>query len=788
LPFATNLSFVEMCVRSRITGIIVWAALLLLSSMHSAGQCGTPISTFPYTEGFEATNGSWAAGGTASDWIWGTPSKSFISGAGGGTKCWITGGLTGNFYNVNEDSWVRSPCFNFSGLSYPYIEFKVYWETERQFDYTFLEYSLNGGSTWSKLGSTADPVNCLNTNWYNYTTSVWCGTVLPNNGSCRGGGGSGGWVVARHTMPYLAGATSVRFRFAFRAGSTCNNFNGFAFDDVYIGEAPPNDADFSYTCTTGNTVSFTNTSDLCPTVFSWNFDDPANGASNTSTDENPDHTFSGPGEYDITLTVSGPDNAPSTIIKKITILGATTSIVSPVSCFNGNDGSVNAAGTGAPGPYSYSWNTNPVQSTATATGLPAGSYTVTVSAANVCPGQATIVLPGPASFTHTITKTDPDCNRSNGSATVSVSGGTPPYTYNWLPTGGTGATASNLAAGNYTITITDSKGCPYSVTLQLNNALAPVITLTGSTDVSCFNKRDGSIATTVSGGSPAYTYSWSPAGGNAATATNLAAADYTLTVTDQGGCTAILTHTISEPDELVVTTVSEDASCGLANGSVELTASGGTPVYTYSWSPAVSTTAIAQQLAPGNYTITVSDSKGCMVNYPPINITNNGIAPVVNLGKDTTICFGETLLLSAGLHSFYEWQDLSPRSTFLVTDPGKYWVRVTNTDGCEASDTILVEVNPACNDIFFPTAFTPNADSRNDLFGPIGNLSGITGYRFAVYNRWGELVFFSKNPFVKWDGRFKSSKPDSNVFAWFAEFTLPGKKPEQRKGTVLLLR
>ena len=112
-------------------------------------------------------------------------------------------------------------------------------------------------------------------------------------------------------MPYLAGKPGVLFRFLFGAGTICNNYDGFAVDDILIGEAPPNAAAFTYTCINNNTANFSNSSALCPTGFSWDFGDPSSGTNNMATTANPSHTFSGPGKYTVTLTVSGPGNAPS---------------------------------------------------------------------------------------------------------------------------------------------------------------------------------------------------------------------------------------------------------------------------------------------------------------------------------------------------------------------------------------------------------------------------------------------------------------------------------------------
>ncbi|RZL96908.1 MAG: PKD domain-containing protein, partial [Pedobacter sp.] len=298
----------------------------LMNPVPAFGQCATTITNFPYQHGFEGDNGSWVPGGTASDWAWGIPAKPTINRAAGGSRCWMIGGLTNSFYNVSQQSWLKSPCFEFTDIDHPYIEFKVFWESERRWDWSRLQYSTDNGLNWQTVGTSNDPVNCLNQNWYNFTDNKWTGNIRATNGSCLGGGGSNGWVSARHTIPTLANVGSVIFRFYFEAGSTCNNFDGFAIDDIYIGEAPANEAGFTFNCVNSRDVSFNNTSALCPTSYSWNFGDPASGAgNNASTAVNPSHSFSGPGEYAVSLTASGPSNASSTVTHKVIILDAVIS-------------------------------------------------------------------------------------------------------------------------------------------------------------------------------------------------------------------------------------------------------------------------------------------------------------------------------------------------------------------------------------------------------------------------------------------------------------------------------
>ena len=121
---------------------------LFCSLQILSAQCAAPVAIFPYTQGFETNNGGWVTGGSLSDWAWGTPSKTVITGAATGAKCWIVGGLTGGSYNNSEASWLESPCFNFTSLQYPYISFNAFWETERKYDGASFQYSTNLGASW----------------------------------------------------------------------------------------------------------------------------------------------------------------------------------------------------------------------------------------------------------------------------------------------------------------------------------------------------------------------------------------------------------------------------------------------------------------------------------------------------------------------------------------------------------------------------------------------------------------------------------------------------------------
>jgi gliding motility-associated-like protein len=251
------------------------------------------------------------------------------------------------------------------------------------------------------------------------------------------------------------------------------------------------------------------------------------------------------GSYTVTVTdANGCMATQSFTITQPTVLVASASAQTNVSCNGGSNGSATVAVTGGAGGYTYSWL--PTGGTAaTATGLAEGTYTVTVTDANGCTASQSFTITQPTVLDGTTFKTDVSCNGgSNGTATVSITGGTGPYTYSWLPSGGTNATATGLVAGTYSVTVTDSNGCQITRTVVVAEPTVLAVASTSQTDVSCVGSSDGQATVVISGGTAPYTYSWSPIGGTAATASGLIAGTYTVTVIDANGCSLNQTFTI----------------------------------------------------------------------------------------------------------------------------------------------------------------------------------------------------------------------------------------------------
>jgi len=438
-------------IRRNIT-IILFLCFIVIGSFTYA-QCNTNISSFPYTEGFENTDGNWfvAPASVNPDWAWGTPAKTIINTAGNGSKCWIIGGLNKTSYNNGEESYLQSPCFDISSLQNPIISFKIFWATEAGYDGAGFQYSTDGGNTWVTLGSVTDFNTCPTDNWFNTSSIKYLNTIQGWSGS------SNQWVTAQHSLSDVKGITNIVFRFVFGAGTINNNYNGVAIDDIFIGEAPAFNPVFNYTCAGNKTIDFTDTSTNCPNSFLWNFGDPSSGVANTDNHENPTHKFSASGTYTITLTASSATTTLSNTQMNISVLDV--SITSnDISCNNKSDGLATAIPSGSNGSYTYLWNTNPVAQTQTINNLTAGTYSVTINTTNACAATATTTISEPTAIIANTQVTNEICSNVNGTISAIVSGGTPPYIYTWS-NDQTTPTINNLTAGVYSLHITDKNNC-----------------------------------------------------------------------------------------------------------------------------------------------------------------------------------------------------------------------------------------------------------------------------------------------------------------------------------------
>jgi hypothetical protein len=362
---------------------------------------------------------------------------------------------------------------------------------------------------------------------------------------------------------------------------------------------------------------------------------------------------------------------PFTINAATPIIASIDTIID-VTCIGGCNGGVTLSVTGGTPPYSYLWNDSLAQTTPTASNLCAGTYICSVTDDNGCDTTISIVINEPIGDTLTATwNTTPEScfGACDGSAMVTPNGGIPPYTFLWddpcLTT--TDSSACAGCQGVYNCIITDDNGC--SITVAGVTVGGPTVPLTVTSIVinsSCFDLCDGIITSSVTGGTPPYSYLWNDSlAQTTPTASNLCAGTYTCSVTDDNGCDTTITIVINGPNPLVATAafVSNPTSIGACDGVANGSVIGGTAPYAFLWvgcPPTVSpniTTPIANGLCDGEYQIIITDANGCIdssdcitIIDPPNNINEN-INTIINkiypnpTGGLITIEFSDKALL-----------------------------------------------------------------------------------------------------------------------------------------------
>jgi len=388
-------------------------------------------------------------------------------------------------------------------------------------------------------------------------------------------------------------------------------------------------------------------------------------------------------------SVTGCQAVLSTTLNPVLVTANITSSTN-VSCNGGNNGSATVTAAGGTAPYTYSWAPSG-GTAATANGLTAGTFTVTVTeSSNNCTGTATVVIAQPSlPLTTTSTLTQIACfGGSTGAIDINPSGGTLNYSYLWN-NGATTQDISGLNAGNYSVTITDANNCTATYTTTLTQPAAILAVNGVTTNVLCFGGNTGSINITPTGGTPGYTYLWSN-GANTQDINTLATGNYNVTVTDANGCTnSLYSATITQPAAaLAVNGVTTNVLCfGGNTGSVNITPSGGTPVYTYLWSNGATAQDI-NTLAAGNYNVTVTDANGCTNNLYSATITQPASALSVNGVTTNVLCFGGNtgsvnITPAGGTPGYtYMWSNGATTQDINSLAAGNYNVTVTDASGC----------------------------------------------------------------------------------------------------------
>lgn len=471
--------------------------------------------------------------------------------------------------------------------------------------------------------------------------------------------------------------------------------------------------------------------------------DPSTGGTGQTTSTASNLTA---GIYTVTIT----DDAGCTDTQTITITEpdvlAFTSTTSPASCDGDDSGQAWVNPLGGTAGYTYLWDSGALsQTTDTAFNLPAGLYSVTITDANNCTQVINnIEVTDPDAISLTNSTVDVLCNGdATGSATINPNGGTPTYTYLWNTTPAQmGATATNLPAGIYSVTVTDFNGCTEVQSGIVINE-APAMTGTASvTDAGCNGSSTGSISVTATGtGTLSYNWSGAASGTLGPVANNLPADTYSVTITDSNNCTfEILNIVVGEPNAVTATiSTSQDILCfGESTGSATAQGGGGSGTYTYLWSPNAGS-AISQtvnNLPADTYMVTITDGAGCTettsitLNEPTaaLNITEVAVIDASCTSNDGSIdidvtggTVGYTYLWTPGGSTDQDPQNLAG---------GSYTVVVTDNNGCTAEFSTTVNIPGGLTASADATPLSCYGDTNSDIDVTVSGGTGTLTYQW----------------------------------------------------------
>ncbi|NQV53963.1 MAG: hypothetical protein HQ500_12315 [Flavobacteriales bacterium] len=404
------------------------------------------------------------------------------------------------------------------------------------------------------------------------------------------------------------------------------------------------------------------------------------------------------GVYFITLTDSIGNVAVDSIwVPEPDSLLLLLNTLTNVSCTGGSDGSVEVGFSGGNDTVGYAWSTASINYIVVS--LVAGDYSVTITDLKGCQDSMTytVTQPSTAPFISGSSVANSYCYGGEvGEVSVVGNGGTAPYTYAWN-SGNTGPIASNLGAGTYVVTLTDSLGCQHDSSFTITEPVAPGSALITGNNAACFGDSTGSLTASFVGGIAPFSYVWS---NNVYTATNagIPFGAYSVTVSDSVGCAQVASDTILEPSELIATAfILDSLLCyGDSTGSVYAQATGGIAPYTLLWQGYANDTVF--NLVAGSYTAILTDSSGC-VDSAVINLPQPDLLMVDSAYAMATQCHGSNTgaiqqWTSGGTSPYgYLWSTGETTAHIDSLSAGSYGLTLTDANGC-LQDTVLTVLQP----------------------------------------------------------------------------------------------
>jgi len=403
------------------------------------------------------------------------------------------------------------------------------------------------------------------------------------------------------------------------------------------------------------------------------------------------------GPHSVTVTDESGCSATTgfNVPEKVLPLSVVLTAISENNCADARTGAIQAEVKGGKSPIKYEWSDGSTVEGKLAN-LRAGEYAVTIADAAGQTASAFITLTAPPALLAVPEVLTPaSLGAENGQAQVKVTGGKAPYTYKW-DNGAITAAVKSLTAGEHSLTVTDANGCAAAVTVNVSEHIASLgVIIKQVGQINCHGQSTASLRTDISGGKAPYNYSWSN-GQAAATAENLVAGTYSVTVTDVVGTKFTASSQVQEPQAVTITTIADaPASTNGSDGKATAKATGGSGTFQYAWDNGELTNK-ASKLNAGSHTVTVTDAAGCSA-LASINITENILALQVTIEQTAKVtCHGSAdaalkTIVKGGKEPYsYAW---STSSTALEAEKimaGAYSVTVKDAVGTEFTATTIV--------------------------------------------------------------------------------------------------